>query len=307
MKFIFKYLSAVALCCLLTMAFVAKAVSDPCFDDNKQYSQQCSHYHYDKVTAYFLDAFSTEQQVHISRVRSRTTGQLVYAHYDFVINCLVNCPVSDTDVMQEGLWAFRNALLENRLYEKVMEQCDPRVEVCCYDYGCSEIYSIGGGSTETSMSDNSSTDVSVQGNSGGGIRRVERILHGADAAVNLYQNLARDSRNAADFQQGHASQLRKPSLFSMRKINEGAYKVMMLTAENIYEDADGRVQHEPEQGLLYVDLTHNWGDQNNMALRNFLEMAFAIGTTYRCSQSTECKGEAEMLRCTVKMTCRQID
>ena len=55
----------------------------------------------------------------------------MYAHYDFVINCLVNCPVSDTDVMQEGLWAFRNALLENRLYEKVMEQCDPRVEVCC--------------------------------------------------------------------------------------------------------------------------------------------------------------------------------
>lgn len=307
MKFIFKCFSAVVFCYFFTMGFVAKAASDLCFDDNKQFSQHCSHYIYDKVTAYYLDAVNTEQQVLISRVKSRATGQLVYAHYDFVINCLVNCPASDTDVMQEGLWAFRNALLENRLYEKVIEQCDPRVEVCCYDYGCSEIYSIGGGSTEMSMSENSSTDVSLQGNSGGGLRQVERMLHGADAAVNLYQNLARDSRNTADFQHRHASQLRKPSLFSMRKISEGSYKVMMLTAENLYEDADGRVRHDPEQGLLYVDLMHNWGDQNNMALRNFLEMAFAIGTTYRCSQSSECKGEVEMLVCTVKMTCRQLD
>ena len=303
MKGPIKYLILVTLYFSFAISFFSNAASDPCFVLSKQNTPECNHYQYDKLNAYFLDAVNTEQQVVISRVKSRATGQLMFAHYDFALKCLVNCAVSDNDVLQESLWAFRNALLENRLYEKVILPCDPTLEVCCDSRGCNEIYSDDKSST-MSLSVQQDVEQVTQGRRGNIRREVESALQSTDAAVNLYQNLSRDSHNAADFQYRHASQLRQPSIFSLLKVTDGSYKVIKLVAENTYEAADGILRHDPDQNLFSAGIEHNWGNASNYDLRDFLERAFNLRERYSCTQSTECKDTSVETRCSVKMTCR---
>lgn len=303
MNYLYQCLIAFVLVAFSTISQDVKAATNPCFDYQKKWSSQCSDYVYDKIDAYFRDATNTEHQVILYRVKTRASGQLVHVHYDFVIS-YSDDHQQDKVVLQEGLWAFRNALLNNQLYEKVILACDPTVEVCCHEYGCNEIYSVD---QQTQLNTPKNSDVSAVGRSGG-VTKFERFLTGADAALSIHHHIARNSRNAGDYQQQFSQQQAKPTLFALRKINEGSYKVMMLTAENLYEDAEGIIRLDPDLGLVNVDVAHNWGAAHNDELHQFLRDVLQIGVVYtRCTQSTECNGELENLRCTVKMSCRQIN
>lgn len=304
MKFFIKCLVVVILGMSFTMSFAVRASTDPCFAPGKQHASQCNDYQYDKLNTYFLDTVSTEQQVLISRVKSRATGQLMYAHYDFVIKCAVNCAISEADILQDALWAFRNALLENRLYEKIQLPCEPTEEICCDNSSCQQIDKVDDTNVAQErhvLQEGAQSIQRKKGSSQG--KEVARALHNADAAVNLYQNLARDSSNAADFQHRHTTQLHQPSLFSLLKVTEGFYKVMRLVAENTYEAADGTVRHDPDQNLFYADIENNWGGRSNSHLHNFLINAFYLPDNFNCSHSTQSNNEATM-RSSINISCK---
>lgn len=84
-------------------------------------------YRYDTINVYFRDEFYVEHKAITERVILRASGALVHANYDFEVQCHNQLDCANIEIMTEAvLWAFRNAIVENRLYEIIYEPCDPR-------------------------------------------------------------------------------------------------------------------------------------------------------------------------------------
>lgn len=110
---------------LLLMAvflFVSPIASaNICFDSDELYNPICAEYKYADLSLYFLDQQSTEHKVDIKLIFQKVDDELMHVDYDFVINCASACNNADLKV-QDALWAFREAVLDDSFYIKVANE-----------------------------------------------------------------------------------------------------------------------------------------------------------------------------------------
>lgn len=299
MRSIITHLSIIVLFCLVAVSQDVRAATDPCFYTKNQSSQQCRHYAYDKVDIFFRDAANVEQKVIAKRVKSKTTGELLHVNYDFVVTCAGACGATGV-LAREVMWAFRNALVENRLYTKevVSLSCDPTLEVCCDDTGCSEIFEASGDKEELSQ-DDTKLDVIKSRNK---ITIIERAIHGLSSATTIHNNIAQNSRNEAEYQQQCIVEkvfVDMPT-FAYFEVANGSYRLCKLSANGECAVIDGRMIESEHSG--FAEFTHQQGPDFNEELRSFVIDFYMRDRGMFCNQNMSCDAIGN---CSIKLTCQK--
>lgn len=275
---------------------IAEGSTDPCFLSSNKNLNQCQQYRYDTINVYFRDEFYVEHKAITKRVISRASGALVHANYDFEVQCHNQLDCTNLEIMTEAaLWAFRNAIVENRLYEIIYEPCDPSRELCCDELTCQQVLGVGDKSNTTSASISSGKKND---------RRVDQAIQNTAAVTTTLDILSRNARTMNEYKNDTAQQAFpiKP-LFVLRKINTGSFKVCRLgVAENGYAfcaELDGRIMDYGGSG--YAEFTHGDGRYLNNELENFLWQYFVIDRGMTCSQTMSCSNNNN---CIIAVSCQ---
>ena len=292
-------ITTILLCC----SFAASA--NTCFDSLNKGSSACVAYHYDTLTVYFKDANNVEHKTLVKRVIQKSNGILVHADYDFVANCTTSCSTTDNTV-NDMLWAFRNANINNSFYQKVVYMCDPTVEECCDDTGCNEIY---GTESPTNGEQASSHKLKTDGQwevtplNGKKTRNgdiIDKALNRTEAITNIADNVLRNTSNGQQVQTDMAQIVVQPMLFTIVNTSSGGV-IVCVSSGNTCDQISGSAT--ASEDMAYFDLSHNNGQNFNLNLRNFLENHYTRDNDMICSQSSSCSSDGS--RCTVHMTCRK--
>jgi hypothetical protein len=227
----------------------------------------------------------------------------VHADYDFVAKCTSQCSASDNTV-NDMLWAFRNANINNSFYQKVVYVCDPTEEVCCDDTGCTEIYSVGlpVDKVETSTKElNSDSDGSVavlnsKKKRNGDI--IDKAIIRTEAISNIADNVLRNTSNGQQVQTDMAQVVAQPMVFSIINTLTGGISVCVSSGNycNMLSGSATASEH-----MAYFDLSHNNGQNFNEALRGFLLSNYQQDKGMICNTSTSCSSNGDS--CTIHMTC----
>lgn len=278
------------------------ASANACFDSVNKGSSACTAYQYDTLTVYFKDAHNVEHKALVKRVVQKSNGVLVHADYDFVAKCTSQCSESDNTV-NDMLWAFRNANINNSFYQKVVYVCDPTQEVCCDDTGCTEIYSVEA-PADGEVSSPKKLNFESQGNVtllNGKKKRngdiIDKALNRTEAISNIADNVLRNTSNGQQVQTDMAQVVAQPMVFQIVNTSSGGVAVC-VSSGNICTQISGSAT--ASEHMAYFDLSHNNGQNFNLNLRNFLENNYTRDNDMICSQSSSCSSDGY---CTVHMTC----
>lgn len=283
---------------IFTLSFDANA--NACFEYSKQRSEVCRQYSYDKLNAYFRDNAGIEQKVIIKRVLSKANGQLLHANYDFEVQCHNQLSCSDTDnFTTEVLWAFRNAINENRLYTISYKACDPQEQICCNDEGmCNEILRVG---DKSSKADISVLELESLAKRGKKIKK-EQMLRNAEAATNIMDNVVRNVTNGFNFKQEVINDvLVDMPTFAYTEISSGNYTLCKLERSGLCNRISGRMSIYGDSG--YAELSHDEGQNVNLDLFDFLWKFYIEDRGMTCSQTMNCGG-GPINQCEIRMTCQ---
>lgn len=290
MVVIYKMFALFALVTGAVFVSPSAASTDPCFESKNQGSVNCRQYNYDKLHAYFRDASHIEHKVIIKRVLSKSTGKLLHANYDFEIQCHTGLSCASSDAMAESaLWAFRNAIVENSLYQIIYHACDPSRELCCDESACQ---------VPAGVAEPQDTNPTVQRRNPRD-RREDRTLEKIESVTNIMDNVARNSRNAFDFKEEVITNVvRDMPSFAYTEVNSGSYTLCKLQSSGRCERINGRMLDSGESG--YAEFSHNYGQDTNKQLSDFLWEFFITERQMTCSQSMRCSADL----CTVIYQCQ---
>lgn len=293
MLFIKKIVVGITLLCIaLFWSNTANAVDNPCYKTLAGGTPACAQYAYDSVEVYFRDEYNAEQKVLIHRVRQRVDGKLVHANYDFEVQCYSQVNCANTDALSTSvLWAFRNALVENRLYTIGYTLCDPREEICCDDNGlCSEI--LGDDEPSVSTQDVTATKVPK-------VKKKRELSFGeADGATNLMRKAADAAQNGADFMQEVTPLTSEPIKFFYTEINTGSYQLCAVDeSRGSCDRVPGRIYSTPES--FYAEFSHSQGSPFNDLLYHYISK-FKHEKLLVCNVEMKCESNV----CSVVMRCR---
>lgn len=292
------YKMALIFALLLGGIFTAAVDADtnPCFESAKQSSDACRHYNYDKLNAYFRDDAGVEQKVIVKRVLSKTNGQLLHANYDFEVQCHNQLTCASTEhLTTEVLWAFRNAMRNNRLYTVSYKACDPREEICCNDDGvCSEILNVGEQGDQAAMPAKSVEILKKNKKV-----RTEEVLRNAEAATNIMDNVVRTASNGFDFKQQVITEvIADMPAFAYTETSSGSFTLCKLEHSGQCDKLQGRMTDYSGSG--YAEFTHDKGQNANKELSDFLWRFFAEDRGMTCNLTMKCEAND---RCSIHMTC----
>lgn len=290
MSIIYKFFILVALLTGALFASPSAAATDPCFESKNQASVNCRKYNYDTINGYFRDHANIEHKVIIKRVLAKNTGQLLHANYDFEVQCHVGLDCSTSDAMSESaLWAFRNAIVENRLYQIFYHACDPSRELCCDESACQIPAAVG---------EQQDTPPAVQRKNPRD-RREDRTLEKIESVTNIMDNVARNSRNAFDFKEEVITEvvLDMPT-FAYTELSSGSYTLCKLQSSGRCDRINGRLLDSVDSG--YAEFSHELGQDTNKQLHDFLWEFFVTERQMTCSQTMRCNANL----CTVTMQCQ---
>lgn len=299
MNMLKKLLFIISISFLFTPHF---AQANNCLDSLQSNNRICQQsYAYDVLAMYFKDASNKEHKVHVKRVREKLTGTLVHADYDFVSNCTNNC-LSLDEQANDILWAFRNAYIENKFYEKIIYQCDPTEERCCDNTGCNQILAVEPLNDNVLIEDvNTGTDNQFILNKGGkhkdgdiidkGINRIEGI-------TNIIANILGYSDNGQQVKQDMETATAQPLQFQIINTVSGTTLVCAVSGTTCNQIAGSATT---SNSMANFDLHHNNGAAFNKNLRNFLETVYERDNGMSCYQATSCNVDSTM--CTVTLRC----
>lgn len=279
-------------------------LANSCLDSLKSSNPTCQQsYSYDVLVMYFKDADNKEHKVHAKRVRQKSTGALVHVDYDFVSNCTNDCSSLDAKT-SDILWAFRTAYMENKLYQKVIYKCDPTVEVCCDETGCTEIYDVDKPLDESSSSleeiYNDHQFIQKRGSKNKDGDLIDKYIGRADGVTNIIDKIMRNSSNGQQVKQEMGEATAQPLQFHIFNSVSGATKICAVSGPDCNEIAGSATV---SNNMASFNLYHDKGDRFNRNLRNFLEGIYQDGREMTCSQSTSCSSDGK--NCTINMTCRK--
>ncbi|WP_372628189.1 hypothetical protein [Arsukibacterium sp.] len=292
-------ITTILLCC----SFAASA--NTCFDSLNKGSSACVAYHYDTLTVYFKDANNVEHKALVKRVIQKSDGILIHADYDFVARCTSQCSASN-NIVNDVLWAFRNANINNSFYQKVVYMCDPTVEECCDDTGCNEIY---GTESPTDGEQASSHKLKTDGQwevtplNGKKTRNgdiIDKALNRTEAITNIADNVLRNTSNGQQVQTDLSQVVAQPMLFTIINTPSGGVAVC-ASSGNYCNMLSGSAT--ASENMAYFDLSHNNGQNFNEALRGFLLSNYQQDNGMICNTSTSCSSNGDS--CTIHMTCRK--
>ncbi|MAD76368.1 MAG: hypothetical protein CML20_16540 [Rheinheimera sp.] len=303
MNYLRQYLIALILFGITAISQDAKAATDPCFYSKNQSASNCRHYAYDSLEVYFRDADNLEQKVIAKRVKSKSTQQLLHVNYDFQAVCNGTC-IDQNTLAGEILWAFRNAIVENRLYVKeiIDIHCDPTMEVCCDDTGCNQIYGVNDTQDKSHTSKPKagvkSEPITLAGKKS---KKVDRAIQNTEATTNIMDNVVRNSRNPADFTEKCTTEVfvDMPA-FSYSPLGTGNYKVCKLETSGYCEPIEGYLTEYENSG--FAEFKHTQGQIFNEQLRSFVSEFFMQQRGMFCNQNMSCDAIGN---CTVRMTCQR--
>lgn len=281
-------------------------LANSCLDSLKSSNRTCQqNYSYDVFVMYFKDVDNKEHKVHAKRVRQKSTGALVHVDYDFVSSCTNDCSSLDAKT-NDILWAFRTAYIENKLYQKVIYKCDPTVEVCCDETGCTEIYGVdepldeSRSSPEEIYNNSDYQFIQKRGNKNKDGDLIDKYIGRADGVTNIIDKVMRNSSNGQQVKQDMEAATAQPLQFQIINTVSGATKVCAVSGAYCNEIAGSATA---SNNMASFNLSHDKGSAFNENLRNFLEDVYRVGNEMTCSQSTSCSSDGK--NCTINMTCRK--
>ena len=226
----------------------------------------------------------------VKRVLSKTTGQLLHANYDFEAQCYsaVSC-TNFNSATESLLWSFRNAIVQNRLYEITYEPCDPNLELCCDQLSCQ--VPLRAMATASPQND-------------ANMRKVEKGLNILEVISNIFSNASNTAVNAADLTDKIATESSTTGdmpTFAYFEIspNTGSYKLCKLEQSGECKLIDGRILLTDGGG--YAEFEHNGGLEENMELQNFLYNFFMFDRQMHCNQTMTCGADNQ---CNIIMSCQ---
>ena len=248
-------------------------LANSCLDSLQSSNRTCQqNYSYDVLVMYFKGADNKEHKVHAKRVRQKSTGALMHVDYDFVSSCTNDCSSLDAKT-NDILWAFRNAYMENKLYQKVIYKCDPTVEVCC---------------DQKRGSKNKDGDL------------IDKYIGRADGVTNIIDKVMRNSSNGQQVKQDMEAATAQPLQFQIINTVSGATKVCAVSGAYCNEIAGSATA---SNNMANFNLSHDKGGAFNENLRRFLDGVYRVGNEMTCSQSTSCSSDGK--NCTINMACRK--
>lgn len=287
MAVLFKMGVAFLLLMLASFSFDTEANTDPCFFSKNQSSVSCAKYKYDKKYAHFRDEFNIEHKVVIKRVLSKTTGKLLHANYDFEVKChsQLNC-ANLSSATESVLWSFRNAIVENRLYEIVYTPCDPSTELCCDLLAC-QIPLRAAAPKQNNQSD----------------RRVDKPLEKIETITTIINNLSNIATNGANFKDEVATTSATTGdlpTFAYSEISSGSgsYTLCKLERSGECTRVDGRMSIYDGSG--YAEFEHDQGAVHQKEIYDFLYNFFIQDRGMHCSQTMACGTNNH---CNIIMSC----
>ncbi|MGB1293650.1 MAG: hypothetical protein ACPG5Z_16000 [Pseudoalteromonas sp.] len=296
-----KLLFIISLYCLFTANF---AQANNCLDSLQSANQTCQQsYAYDVLVMYFKDASNQEHKVHVKRVRAKSTGTLVHADYDFVSNCTTNCASLDA-IANDILWAFRNAYIADKFYQKVIYQCDPTQETCCDSTGCNEILGVEPlkDNAEIEAVNNGDNQYVLQsGSKHKNGDKIDKAISRTESFINIIKEIMDFSSNGQEVKQEMATVTAQPLQFIIINTVSGGTKVCALSGGTCNEIA-GSVT--ASHNMASVDLHHSNGHEFNSNLQNFLEGVYQGGYGgygLVCNQSMSCNVDGT--NCTIRLRC----
>ncbi|MFU8784860.1 hypothetical protein [Aliidiomarina sp.] len=286
-----KYISLFAI--VLTMIFTSPKLlansqnnnSDEfCGNHLNRFSQQCVGYSYLKREMYFAGSGGAEHTVIVHRMRNHS-GAVVGMSLDFVLDTGVSNITNHEHHINNALESFRSAFRNNNFY--TYRECDPTIEICCYNGNCFEIYSTPN-AQQNEQSDLShevtSENPEIQNNRN---NRIREIFNDGASLITYIQALRSNSSDATKFRQDLAEDLATESLFTMISTRSDGHKVCINTGTTC-EVLSGHVLHS--DSFSSADLYHDYGRSVNHSLEEFLYNWFIRemneGTT--CTQSWSC-------------------
>lgn len=282
----------------IVMCSVSSVVSaNQCFDDAYKTSAACSAYEYSNLTMYFKDSYGTEHKVLVNRVIKKSNRVLVHANYSFVAKCNGGCGATN-DVVNDMLWAFRSANVNNTFYEKVIYVCNPAEEVCCDDTGCTEI--LGDGTRQKTLTTNpiQSDDTTTAKTRRNG-DRIDRAIDRTEGITNIVDNTLRIASNGQQVQADLSQVVSKPMQFQINVSTTNAVTVCVSTG-SFCHDIEGTAS--ATDSTAYFDLSHQRGQDFNDNLRDFLDHTYKQDSGMICQQSTSCDSDDN---CTITMRCQK--
>ena len=280
-------------------------LANSCLDSLQSSNRTCQqNYSYDVLVMYFKGADNKEHKVHAKRVRQKSTGALMHVDYDFVSSCTNDCSSLDAKT-NDILWAFRNAYMENKLYQKVIYKCDPTVEVCCDETGCTEIYDVdkpldeSRSSLEEIYNDHQFIQKRGSKNKDGDL--IDKYIGRADGVTNIIDKVMRNSSNGQQVKQDMEAATAQPLQFQIINTVSGATKVCAVSGAYCNEIAGSATA---SNNMANFNLSHDKkGGAFNENLRRFLDGVYRVGNEMTCSQSTSCSSDGK--NCTINMACRK--
>ncbi len=289
-----KLLLLIGVCFLFTPT---PTLANACLDSGQSANKVCQKdYAYDQLVMFFKDANNTEQKVHAKRVREKSTGELVHVDYDFIASCKSNCGNLDA-VITDIFWGFRNAHVEDRIYEKVVYQCDPTMEVCCDKNGCTEIYDSNTASKDSrSLKKVDNDNQSMQRS---GRRMIDKNLERADRASAIADRALRRGANGQDVKMDMQALNVQPMKFGITNTLSGGTIICAFNNNGICEQLNGYATVSDR--MVDISLDHNNGREFTRDLNNFLNDSYNINRMY-CSSSFKCEHTGQ---CSLTLTCSQ--
>ena len=261
--------------------------AEDCLKYGNKSSPSCSAFLYDTVDVFFKDSQQLEQQVLAKRVFRKSDRQLLHVDYDFEVKCN-NCAVGSTESMVDDvLWAWRQAYMENRFYTKEPDICDPTVQACCDDFSCNDIRAV-----EPSPGKG---DIATLSRKGG---TIDKYLDRTQKATAIVDDVMRISANASQLRQGVAEVAKEPAKFVFVTSDTG-WKRICVIDEFECKLVQGNITIN--DNMADVDLRHQYGQNFNHELQDFLRDYLTNRKQMYCSQSMSCDSGG---RCTIAMSCR---
>lgn len=282
MEFFYQSCFAFLLLVLASFSFATEANTDPCFLSKNQSSASCAKYNYDKKYAHFRDESNIEHKVVVKRVLSKTTGKLLHANYDFEVKChsQLNC-ANLSSATEAVLWSFRNAIVENRLYEVVYTPCDPSTEC--------QVPLNAAAPQQNNQSD----------------RRVDKPLQTTETITHMVSNLSNLSKNGADFKEKVATTSASTGYlptfaYSETSSGSGSYTLCKLERSGECARVNGRMSILNGNG--YAEFEHDQGLAHQNELSSFLYNFFVQDRGMHCSQTMTCGVDND---CKIIMSCQE--
>ncbi len=276
----------IVLACLTLLSI--NVYAEDCLKYGNKSSPSCSAFLYDTIDVFFKDSQLLEQKVLAKRVFRKSDRKLLHVDYDFEINCN-DCAAGSTESkVDDVLWSWREAYMRNRFYTKVPDICDPTMQACCDDFSCNDIRSVEPPSDIT-------TDLTTLSKKVG---TIDKYLDRTQKATAIVDDVMRISSNASQLRNGIANAAKEPLKFAFVTSDTG-WKRICVIEEFECKLVQGNITIN--DNMADVNLRHNYGQNFNHELQDFLRDYLTNRKQMYCSQSMSCDSGG---RCTVAMSCR---